>query len=163
MIAIPPLRRPLSLACAFVALVISLPTHAAELLKAGDAVPALQARDQHDQAFTLADDTRWLLVAFDMGTGKAANVFLQKKGASFLPEHHAVFIANIHGMPGVGRVFALPKMRRYPHRIILADEEHLLDPFPREDDRVTLIKLGPGRVVESITYWNPRDAELPLE
>lgn len=151
------------LAAALVAIAGVPATSAADLLKAGDTVPALQAKDQHDQAFTLAGDARWLLISFDMGTGKAANGYLQKQGAAFLPEHHAVFISNIYGMPGVGRMFALPKMRKYPHRIILADDEHLLDAFPRQEDRVTVLRLAPGLVVESIAFWNPRSGEPPLD
>jgi hypothetical protein len=105
----------------------------------------------------------WLLVSFDMGTGKAANRYFEDKGATYLDEKNAVFVANIYGMPGVGRMFALPKMRKYPHRIILADAEGLLDPFPNEDGRVTVIKLGPGRVIESIGFWNPKKDDAPLE
>lgn len=141
----------------------AMTARAADTLKSGDVVPAIQAKDQHDQPFTLGDDVQWLLITFDMGTGKAMNGYLQKKGASFLPDHNAVFVSNIHGMPGVGRMFALPKMRKYPHRIVLADEEHLLDPFPRQDDCVTVLKLGAGRTVEGISFWNPRSGELPLD
>lgn len=136
---------------------------AADLLKPGATVPALEAKDQHEQPFQLGDDAAWLLISFDMGTGKAANRFFEEKGAPFLTERKAVYVANIHGMPGVGRMFALPKMRKYPHRIILADDEHLLDPFPREEDRVTVIKLGAGRVVQSIVFWDPRKAAAPID
>jgi hypothetical protein len=148
---------------AFFVLSLAPRLDAAELLKVGSTVPAIAANDQHEKPFQLGDDATWLLISFDMGTGKAANRFFEEKGAPYLPDHKAVYVANIHGMPGVGRMFALPKMRKYPHRIILADDEHLLDPFPREEDRVTVIKLGPGRVVESIVFWDPRKAAAPIE
>lgn len=148
---------------ALLALALTPRLGAAELLKPGATVPAIEAKDQHEQPFTLGDGVAWLLISFDMGTGKAANGYFEKKGAPFLGDHQAVYVANIHGMPGVGRMFALPKMRKYPHRIVLADDEHLLDPFPREEDRVTVIKLGPGRVVQSIAFWNPRKEEAPLD
>jgi len=139
------------------------PLHAGEsTLAVGDKVPALEAKDQHDNAFTLPDDVAYVLVAFDMGTGKAANGKLEKKGAAWLDEHKAVYISNIHGMPGVGRMFALPKMRKYPHRIILADEEGLLDAYPQDKGMVTVLKLKPGRVIEAISYWDPRKDESPF-
>jgi hypothetical protein len=131
-------------------------------LVVGGVVPAIEAKDQHDQDFKLGDDTEWVLIAFDMGTGRAANGKLEKKGAGWLDGHKAVYISNIHGMPGIGRMFALPKMRKYPHRIILADQEGLLDPFPQEDGRVTVLKLEPGRVIEAITYWDPRKDDAPF-
>jgi hypothetical protein len=135
---------------------------AADTMKAGDTVPAISARDQHEKEFTLGDDVERLLVAFDMGTGKAANGWLAKQGAAWLPERNAVFVSNIHGMPGIGRAFALPKMRKYPHRIILADAEGLLDPFPTEKDKVTVLELAPGRVIKSIRFWDPSEGKPPF-
>ena len=60
------------------------------------------------------------------------------------------------GMPGIGRVFALPKMRRYPHTIILADEENLLARFPTTEKKATVLKLNAQGQVVSITYWDPK-------
>jgi hypothetical protein len=156
-------RLPILTACLLITFGFCTPGSAAEQLKAGDTVPAFQAKDQHDRPFTLSDEAGWLLISFDMGSGKAANGYFEKKGAAFLAEHKAVYLANIHGMPGVARMFALPKMRKYPHRIILADEEQLLDPFPREEDKVTVVKLGPARLVQSIRFWNPRTSDVPLD
>lgn len=161
--SLPHLATRLFLLLAFAFTLVAPRAIGAEVLKPGATVPALEAMDQHEQPFKLGDDAAWLLISFDMGTGKAANRFFEDKGAPFLTERKAVYVANIHGMPGVGRMFALPKMRKYPHRIILADDEHLLDPFPREEDRVTVIKLGPGRTVQSIVFWDPRKAAAPLD
>lgn len=144
-------------------LVGASPAPASELLAEGDTVPVIEAFDQHEKPFALGDDAAWLLVSFDMGTGKAANRYFEDKGATYLDEKRAVFVANIYGMPGVGRMFALPKMRKYPHRIILADAEGLLDPFPTQDGRVTVIKLAPGRVIEAIRFWDPKKDAAPLE
>jgi len=63
-------------------------------------------------------------------------------------------------MPTIGRYFALPRMRKYPHRIVLADTEHLLDPFPRKKDRVTVIRLNDEALVRSISFWNPEEDGL---
>lgn len=147
----------------FAASLICIPAVASELLAVGDTVSAFEALDQHEKPFTLGDDVAWLLVSFDMGTGKAANRYFEDKGANYLDEKGAVFVANIYGMPGIGRMFALPKMRKYPHRIILADEEGLLDPYPNKDGMVTVFKLAPGRTIESISFWNPKQDDVPLE
>ena len=73
-----------------------------------------------------------------------------------------VFLSNIYGMPGIGRVFALPKMRKYPHRIMLADEEGLLDNYPAEKSMVTIFKLDAGKKISEIAFWDPRKGEPPL-
>lgn len=121
----------------------------------GQRVESFQARDQHEQAFTLKPaETNFLLVSHDMETGKKANTVLTALGKDFLPGKKAVYVANIHGMPGIGRMFALPKMKKYNHRIILGDDAALIGHFPQQTGKVTVLALADGKV-KSIKYWTP--------
>lgn len=121
----------------------------------GQKVESFNAKDQHEQAFTLKPaDTRFLLVSHDMETGKKANAALTALGKDYLPGKKAVYVANIHGMPGIGRMFALPKMKKYSHRIILGDDANLIAKFPAETGKVTVLALDDGKV-QSIKYWTP--------
>ena len=123
--------------------------------EAGQRVESFQAKDQHEQAFTLKPaETRFLLVSHDMETGKKANTALTALGKDYLPGKKAVYVANIHGMPGVGRMFALPKMKKYSHRIILGDDAALIARFPQQAGKVTVIAVADGKV-QSIKYWTP--------
>jgi hypothetical protein len=127
----------------------------ADLYTKGSKVTAFKANDQHGNGYEFkADETKFLMISFDMETGKKANGALTAEGATFLSDRKAFYVANIHGMPGIGRFFAMPKMRKYAHRIILGDDENLLKPFPQEAGKVTVIKLQNG-VVQSISYWDP--------
>lgn len=121
----------------------------------GQRVESFSAKDQHEQAFTLKPaETRFILVSHDMETGKKANAALTALGKDYLPGKKAVYVANIHGMPGVGRMFALPKMKKYSHRIVLGDDAALIAKFPQETGKVTVIALT-GGTVQSIKYWTP--------
>jgi hypothetical protein len=123
--------------------------------EAGQRVESFQAKDQHEQAFTLKPaETRFLLVSHDMETGKKANTALTALGKDYLPGKKAVYVANIHGMPGVGRMFALPKMKKYSHRIILGDDAALIARFPQQAGKVTVIAVADGKV-KAIKYWTP--------
>ncbi|QTN33823.1 hypothetical protein HZ994_16380 [Akkermansiaceae bacterium] len=122
---------------------------------AGSKVEAFSAKTQHDKEFTLKpSETRFLLVTHDMETGKKANAVLTTVGPENLSGKKVVYLANIHGMPGVGRMFALPKMRKYSHTIILGDDSALIAKFPEEKNKVTVLKLSGGKVT-SVKYWNP--------
>ena len=132
------------------------------LLKPGDRFPSFEAKDQHEQDYPMAEDTEYVFVTFDMGTGKRANKFFEEQGADWLPENNAVFLSNIYGMPGIGRAFALPKMRKYPLRIMLADEKGLLYNYPTEKSMVTVFKLGVGKKIAEIAFWDPRKGAPPL-
>lgn len=134
--------------------------HAA--LQPGDVLTAFTVQDQHEVEYTLGEDVHYVIVSFDMSSGKATNKYLEAKGAKFLDEHAAVFLSNIHGMPWIGRKFALPKMRKYPHRILLADSETLLNDYPQEEDRITVLELGPGHKIVSINFWDPKSGDSPF-
>jgi hypothetical protein len=153
--------RPLALfiTLAFVFLVAGRLT--ATPLAPGDAFPALKdMQDQHEASYALPKGLQHVAVAFTMSVGKSANKALAEKGASFLPDSKAVFIANIYGMPAIGRFFAMPKMRKYPHRIMLGDAEGLLDDFPQKEDRVTVFDLAADGTIKAIRYWDPSSDEL---
>lgn len=121
----------------------------------GSKVASFTAKDQHEKEFTLKPaDTRFLLVSHDMDTGKKANGALTALGKDYLGSKNAVYVANIHGMPGIGRMFALPKMRKYAHRIILGDDAALIANFPEQAGKVTILTLSDGKV-QSVSYWTP--------
>ncbi|HVJ45074.1 MAG TPA: hypothetical protein VM511_01735 [Luteolibacter sp.] len=121
----------------------------------GDAVSSFKAEDQHGKAFTFeSGNTRYLLVSHDMETGKKANAALSNLGKDHLDDKKAVYVANIVGMPGIGRMFAIPKMKKYSHRIILGDDEALIAKFPQQAGKVTVLKLSGGKVA-GISYWIP--------
>ena len=132
----------------------------AEHLGVGDSLPAFTGEDQHGEAFELSPAVQSLLISFDMATARAANAYLADQGAEFLDQYRATYIANVHGMPSVGRFFALRKMRRYPHRIVLSEAEQTLDPFPRQEGRLTVIKLGDDGRVASVDFWDPQQPDL---
>lgn len=133
---------------------------AADLYKAGDAFASFTTKDQHEKDYTFAPGPRLVIVSFEMAEGKAANAFFATKGATFLDEQKTIFIANIHGMPAVGRFFALPKMKRYPHRILLADAETFLERYPHEDKKLTAIRLDPAGAITAIDFIDP-EKDLP--
>ncbi|WP_162051264.1 hypothetical protein [Lentimonas sp. CC4] len=121
-----------------------------------------EMKDQHGVVYEIPKETKYIAVAYTMSVGKAANRYLAEQGKDFLPTAHAIFVANIYGMPGIGRFFAMPKMKKYPHRMMLADAEGLLDAFPQEDDKVTVFELGAKGEIKAITFWDPESDSKPF-
>ncbi len=127
----------------------------AQTLKVGDTLPAFKVKDQHGRLFQYSGQLKTLFVTFDMATGKKANAALAQKPGRYLAENKAAYLANIHGMPAIGRRFALPKMRKYPQSILLGDDARLLTAYPRSEGQVTVLKLSKNRKITAIRYWNP--------
>jgi len=134
----------------------TLSVSAASPYQAGDAFEGFTTMDQHEKGYTYSGGVRLVIVAFVMGTGKSANAYFEKQPADFLERHKAIFISNIYGMPGIGRTFALPKMRKYPHRILLADAEGFLARYPSQEDRLTVLRLDDQGKVAEINFVDPK-------
>lgn len=125
--------------------------------RAGDTIDSFTTNDQHEKSYTLEGGVETIVVSFDMGDGKKANAWFEKKGAGFLETNHALYIANINGMPGVGRMFALPKMRKYPHRILLAETDEILARFPKQKNKLTVLHLNGAGTVQTLEFVDPKD------
>lgn len=126
----------------------------------GSRVAAFTAKDKYEKPYTFNPaTTRYLLVSHDMETGKKANAALSPLGKEYLPSKKAVYMANIFGMPGVGRFFAIPKMKKYNHPIVLADDAALIALFPEQKGKVTVLTLS-GSKVSTIAYWTPGDEKV---
>jgi hypothetical protein len=127
----------------------------------GESVSPFQAKDQHEKNFTFDPlSTRFLLVSHDMDAGKSANSALDKIGPKSLAQRKVIYIANIVGMPSIGRMFAFPKMKKYSHQIILGDDADWISKFPAQEGKVTVLSLTGGKIT-SIRFWSP--AAEPLD
>lgn len=138
---------------------LAVSIHAGELV-VGDTVPAFSAKDQFSKEFKPDAGLRFLLLGFDMGTSKIANLKLADLGAGWLEKHSAAYVLDIHTMPGIARLFAFPKLRKYPHRIVLGDDEKMLAVFPRQPEKITVLVLTPTGKISEIRYWNPATETL---
>lgn len=114
--------------------------------------------DQFDKIHTVSSDVKTIIISFEKETGADINEFLSTKEANFLEKNNAIFIANISGMPSIiSSMFALPKMRKYKHNILLIYDDDDKR-FIQKDDYSTLYKLENG-VIKSISYIKKEDLE----
>lgn len=124
-------------------------------LAVGDTVPVFSAKDQFGKEFKFAPGPKFLLFGFDMSASKAANQKFTALGTNGLASRGAVYVMDIHTMPGIARVFALPKMQKYPFHVILAATAGVLAPFPHKVENITVLALTPEGKIREIRYWNP--------
>lgn len=139
---------------------LGLPATAAPL-GVGDTVPPMLVQDQWGHPLAITNGLCHLLIAVEMAPAKTANRDLGASGAGFLEQHHAAYCLDIHTMPGIARLFAFPKLRRYPHRIGLVDDAAALRWVPTQPHRVTVLDLDTSRRITAIRYWDPTTATIP--
>jgi hypothetical protein len=112
-----------------------------KILNTGEAIPPFSLPDQFDKVHQVnSRDYAVLFIAFEKEVAVLFNTLLQSKPTSFLQEHKALFISDIHEMPlFVTKMFALPKMREYPYPVLLIYEKKEL--FPQKPNALTVMKI----------------------
>ena len=121
-------------------------------LQSGDELTAFDINDQHGKPGVVDEDVRVLMFSRDMTANKLAKKAFMDRPGDYLPEHHAVYLIDVSGMPGfVTRHFAIPKMQNYPYRIFLDQDASLTTALPSEKKRVTVVHLDKLKVL-SVAY-----------
>ncbi|MFN3770664.1 MAG: FAD/FMN-containing dehydrogenase [Ectopseudomonas guguanensis] len=134
-------------------LLLCLLSTAALALEPGERLAPWTLLDQHDEPYTLNDETRILLVARDMAGAKLVDAALEGKPKGYLEQRQAVFLADISRMPGViASLFALPKMREYNYRILLDRDARIAPRYPAGEGEVLWLQLQDGRLVEQRVF-----------
>ncbi len=137
-------------------LVLFAPFAVAETLAVGALLPELTLPDQHGTTQTSGDATV-ILLAPDRESGAIAHQVLMTESDG-LDAKGIVYISDISGMPSlVTNMFALPKMRDYPYRVLLGYEETDTQILPRRAGKVSVLRLQNG-IVEQIGFAESAEA-----
>jgi hypothetical protein len=125
--------------------------------KVGTRIEPFVLQDAHGEDVRVDDHFELILFAADMDAGDLVNQALQDPALQDLGARHAVFVSDISRMPGfVTTLFALPSMRRRPYRMVLDRGPGPTVAIPREEGRVTGVRLS-GGVVTSIETLGSAD------
>jgi len=110
--------------------------------KVGQSVMPLDLNDQFGKRLTLKAMPKTLIMAFEKGTGATVNEYLTVQEKGYLSKNKAAFVADISQMPKfITESFALPKMRKYTHTVLLIQDEEQGLNFPYQEDKITVMKF----------------------
>ena len=126
---------------------------AASAQELGERLAPWTLLDQFDQAYSLNDDLRVLLVARDMAAAKLVEQALADKSRGYLERRSAVYVADISGMPGpIASLFAVPAMRDYSYRVLLDRQGRVAPRYPGAKGAVVWLDLREGRLQAQRTF-----------
>lgn len=110
--------------------------------KVGQSVMPLDLNDQFGKRYTLKMMPKTLIMAFEKGSGATVNEYLTAQEKGYLAKNKAAFVADISQMPKfITESFALPKMRKYTHTVLLIQDEEQGLNFPYQEDKITVMKF----------------------
>ena len=149
-------RRLAALHLALLGLLVPLAA-GADVYSVGNEIEPFSIEDQHGQTHQLDASVEAVLFSRDMKGGDLIKAALADVSPSFLEQHHAVYLADISGMPGlIARMFAIPKMRRRPYPMLLDRDGSPSEKFPDVEGKATVVSLAKLRVT-AIQHFTTAD------
>lgn len=107
-----------------------------------DSMQTLRLKDQNEVPVKVSANIRYVLFAHDMSSKDLVKEMLADKPADYLNTHHALFVADISGMPRmIARMFAYPSLRNLPYRVLVDEVGNRTAGWERRDSAVTLFRL----------------------
>ncbi|HWD33019.1 MAG TPA: FAD/FMN-containing dehydrogenase [Pseudomonas sp.] len=147
-----------------IALLLSLSPLLAQAVEVGERLAPWTLLDQHDQAYSLNDQTRTLLVARNMDGAKLVKAALADRPKGYLEARQTVFVADIQRMPAlISKLFAIPAMRDYSYRVLLDREGSVATRYAGAEDKVLWLQLDKGQVVSQREYASADELRQALE
>jgi hypothetical protein len=130
----------------------------------GQSVAPLELQDQFGKHIALKIMPKTVIMAFEKGTSATVNEYLAAQNKDYLGHHNAAFIADISQMPNfITEAFALPKMRKFPHTVLLIRDEALGLKFPAQEEKITVMTFR-GSVLLAIQYvTTPAEIKQAIE
>lgn len=126
----------------FTALVFCLMPFWAQALEVGERLAPWTLLDQHEQAYSLNEQTRILLVARSMDGARLVEAALKDRPKGYLETRQAVFVADISRMPSlIARLFAVPAMRGYSYRVLLDRDARVTSRYPGDPAKVLWLDM----------------------
>lgn len=125
----------------------------AELAEVGKPFPSYTLEDQFGQTNTLSSETRFVIVASEKDVSGKVNDWLKTKAPDYLAGLKTEYVSDIEPMPGIiTSLFALPKMKKYPFKLLLATEKSFAATYPAEKGRIALFTLDANQVLTDVRY-----------
>ncbi|WP_136476896.1 FAD/FMN-containing dehydrogenase [Pseudomonas sp. DG56-2] len=147
-----------------IALLLSLSPLLVQAVEVGEQLTPWTLLDQYDQAYSLNDQTRTLLVASNMDGAKLVKAALEDRPKGYLEARNTVFVADIQRMPAlISKLFAIPAMRDYSYRVLLDRDGSVATRYAPAEDKVLWLQLDKGQVVSQREYTSADELRQALE
>lgn len=115
----------------------------ADEAKGMEKMAEITLKDQFDKTQKIDQSTKLVLFAHDMGGNDLLEEALADYDNDKLSAKNIVYLADISGMPSlIGRLFALPAMRKRPYSMMLDREGDISAAINAKEDQITVIYLN---------------------
>lgn len=138
--------------------------HATPSCTIGAKISQFSLEDQHNVTHTVDEDVRLILFTKDKKSNKLVEEALVGVEKDYLPGRHAVCVSDISGMPKlISKIFAMPKMKKYPYEILLDRDRSVTRDFPSKENSVTLLYIKNLQITDIQFANSPETIKKAIE
>jgi len=134
-------------------------------LVVGQSLKDFALPDQHEKVQKLAPNTKVIFFSFAKPTGHICNEFLGSKDASYLAQHHAVYVADVSPAPSlIKTMFILPDLKKLPFPILLINDDTLSAEYSKGMDKesIVMVYLNDGTITKIENIHDAKALEAAL-
>jgi len=122
-----------------------------KMIEQNSTIEPFTLNDQFGEEHRLEQMPKLLICSFGKETGKLISNYFNAQDANYLTTHNIKLMADVSSVPSLLRgTFILPKMKKYSFEILISTESKFSEQFPREEDKLTVLKIENGVVQEII-------------
>lgn len=113
--------------------------------------------NQWGKSVEINKNTQLVVFSADKASGNLVKEVFGDLALTDLSKRNWTYVADISGMPSlITKMFALPKMKKYPFAMGLDREGKVTQALPRETDKVSVIQLQQLKVVDAQFFDNKK-------
>ena len=129
----------------------SYKTKGYRMIEQNSTIEPFTLNDQFGKEHTIEKMPKLLICSFEKDTGVLISNYFNAQDADYLTKHDVKLMADVSSIPSLLRsTFILPKMKKYNFEILISTDSKFSELFPREEDKLTVLKLENGVVKETI-------------
>lgn len=125
----------------------------------GKSLETLKLNDQFGKPQSLSVDTKKVIFAFSKDMGHLSNEYFDKQDPNFLPEHYALFVADVSAAPSLIRsMFIMPGLKEFKHTVLLIEDENVAASYriDEQSEKVMILDVD-NFIIKNITFVESED------
>lgn len=129
----------------------------------GDAMTAFELKDAHGDLRRLDDGVEMILFSRDMAGGGLLKEALHNAPEGLLDDLHAIYVADISGMPKlIAKMFGIPGLRKRPYPMLLDRDGTTSARLPDVEGEATIIIVDKLKITRVLHLTNAEDIQIEL-
>ena len=130
-----------------------------KMIEQNSTIEPFTLKDQFGKEHTLDKMPKLLICSFGKETGTLISNYFNAQDSDYLAKHDIKLMADVSSVPSLLRsTFIVPKMKNYSFEILLSTDSKFSKLFPKEEDRLTILKIEDD-VVKEVSFVS-NEAEL---